>query len=75
MIYDKLAGAFVGEMKDVYQQRVDEIQPNLRYCSYNIGDDSAKEDLIQMRRTATDDGRSADIDVSAQMMACLLMLM
>ena len=33
----------------VYQSRIDEIAPSLRYCAYNIGDTSAKQDLLNMR--------------------------
>merc|ERR1712008_325076 len=32
-----------------YQARIDEIAPNLRFCAYNIGDASAKQDLLAMR--------------------------
>ena len=28
---------------------MDEIIPNLRYCAYNIGDTSAKQDLLNLR--------------------------
>ena len=33
----------------MYQSRIDEIAPSLRYCAYNIGDASAKQDLLNMR--------------------------
>ena len=48
-IYEKLGSALVDEMKDIYLQRVEEISPNIRYCAYNIGDESAINDLMQMR--------------------------
>ena len=38
------------EANELYQQRCSEISPNIRYCEYNIGDESAAEDLMQMRR-------------------------
>uniref|UniRef100_UPI00358E9AD2 signal recognition particle subunit SRP68-like isoform X1 n=1 Tax=Myxine glutinosa TaxID=7769 RepID=UPI00358E9AD2 len=48
-IYERLASAFTEEQAKLYQQRVEEIAPNLRYCAYNIGDQSAIGDLRQMR--------------------------
>ena len=49
-IYEKLSEAVSDEGKELYQQRCSEISPNIRYCEYNIGDESAAEDLRQMRR-------------------------
>ena len=63
-IYEKLAGAFSEEQQAIYQQRVDEIAPNLRYCAYNIGDESALEDLQKMRVAAGGDQLSSKLDVS-----------
>ncbi|XP_065271709.1 signal recognition particle subunit SRP68 isoform X4 [Emys orbicularis] len=40
-IYEKLASAFTEEQAVLYNQRVEEISPNIRYCAYNIGDQSA----------------------------------
>lgn len=37
-IYEKLASAFTEEQAVLYNQRVEEISPNLRYCAYNIGE-------------------------------------
>ncbi|XP_077979719.1 signal recognition particle subunit SRP68-like [Glandiceps talaboti] len=48
-IYEKLAGALDDEQQVLYRQRVEEIAPNIRYCAYNIGDESAINDLVQMR--------------------------
>ncbi|ERE69110.1 signal recognition particle protein [Cricetulus griseus] len=48
-IYEKLASAFTEEQAVLYKQRVDEIAPNIRYCAYNIGDQSAINELMQMR--------------------------
>lgn len=50
----------------MYLQRVAEIEPNIRYCAYNIGDDSALKDLMQMRREAGGDFMSGELDVSFQ---------
>ncbi|KAK7112430.1 signal recognition particle subunit SRP68-like [Littorina saxatilis] len=61
-IYEKLAGAFTEEQQTVYQQRVDEIAPNLRYCAYNIGDESALLDLQKMRVAAGGDQLSSKLD-------------
>ncbi|XP_030637240.1 signal recognition particle subunit SRP68 [Chanos chanos] len=51
-IYEKLASAFTEEQAVLYHQRVEEISPNLRYCAYNIGDQNAINDLMQMRLSA-----------------------
>uniref|UniRef100_A0A6J0VBJ6 Signal recognition particle subunit SRP68 n=1 Tax=Pogona vitticeps TaxID=103695 RepID=A0A6J0VBJ6_9SAUR len=48
-IYEKLASAFTDEQAILYNQRVEEISPNIRYCAYNIGDQSAINELMQMR--------------------------
>uniref|UniRef100_A0A8C9WQ92 Signal recognition particle subunit SRP68 n=1 Tax=Scleropages formosus TaxID=113540 RepID=A0A8C9WQ92_SCLFO len=48
-IYEKLASAFTEEQAVLYHQRVEEISPNIRYCAYNIGDQNAINDLMQMR--------------------------
>ncbi|KAL8616979.1 hypothetical protein ACOMHN_041897 [Nucella lapillus] len=61
-IYAKLAGAFTEEQQAVYQQRVDEIAPNLRYCAYNIGDETALIDLQKMRVAAGGDQLSSKLD-------------
>ncbi|OQR72147.1 signal recognition particle 68 kDa protein-like [Tropilaelaps mercedesae] len=49
-IYEKLGSALNEDERELYQQRVDEITPNLRYCAYNIGDQSAIKDLKKLRR-------------------------
>ncbi|GFN87230.1 signal recognition particle subunit srp68-like [Plakobranchus ocellatus] len=61
-IYEKLANAFSEELQVLYQQRVDEIAPNLRYCAYNIGDESALQDLQKMRIAAGEDQLSFKLD-------------
>ncbi|XP_038068371.1 signal recognition particle subunit SRP68-like [Patiria miniata] len=48
-IYEKLASALNEEQQLLYIQRVEEITPNIRYCAYNIGDESAIKDLVEMR--------------------------
>lgn len=55
-IYEKLASAFTEEQAVLYYQRVEEISPNLRYCAYNIGDQNAINDLMQMRLSAGGSG-------------------
>ena len=37
------------DMKEMYLGRVEEILPSMRYCAYNIGDETAVNDLMQMR--------------------------
>ena len=52
------------EIKEIYLQRVDEITPNIRYCAYNIGDQSAVNDLVQMRlRSGREDPLTSRLDV------------
>ena len=48
-IYSKLASTLNEEEAASYQARIDEIAPSLRYCAYNIGDATAKQDLMAMR--------------------------
>ena len=68
-IYEKLAEAVADEAKDLYQQRCSEISPNIRYCEYNIGDESAAEDLIQMRRQiGREDPLTSRLDVCSQLL-------
>ena len=64
-IYEKLSSAFVDEIKEIYDQRVQELVPNIRYCAYNIGDESAMEDLRQMRikTGGKEDALSSRLDV------------
>ncbi|XP_061889151.1 signal recognition particle subunit SRP68 isoform X1 [Entelurus aequoreus] len=59
-IYEKLASAFTEELAALYRQRVDEISPNIRYCAYNIGDQNAINDLMQMRLTGGGGGMMAE---------------
>ncbi|KAG7491678.1 hypothetical protein MATL_G00006260 [Megalops atlanticus] len=51
-ICEKLASAFTEEQAVLYHRRVEEISPNIRYCAYNIGDQNAINDLMQMRLSA-----------------------
>ena len=53
--------------KALYDQRVEEIVPNIRYCAYNIGDGSADiEELMKLRMTAGDqDLLAGKIDVGS----------
>ncbi|XP_066263873.1 signal recognition particle subunit SRP68-like [Branchiostoma lanceolatum] len=48
-IYEKLSSALPEDARMVYDLRVEDIKPSIRYCAYNIGDQSAMEDLLQMR--------------------------
>lgn len=67
-IYERLASAFVDEMKEVYLKRVDEISPNIRYCAYSIGDETAIKDLMQMRMRSSGAGDTLTtrLDVSKE---------
>jgi signal recognition particle subunit SRP68 len=44
-----MASTLNEEEASVYRGRIDEIAPSLRYCAYNIGDVSARQDLMAMR--------------------------
>lgn len=49
VVYGNLASALPETEQIIYQTRVDELTPSLRFCAYNIGDASAMDDLMQMR--------------------------
>lgn len=51
-IYEKLANAFTEEQAVLYNQRVEEISPNIRYCAYNIGKESRVSNGQQKARLA-----------------------
>ena len=66
-VYEKLAQTLSDETKELYLQRVDELSPNIRYCAYNLGDESAKDDLSKIRSKAgTEDPMAARLDVRLQ---------
>ncbi|RNA32885.1 signal recognition particle subunit SRP68 [Brachionus plicatilis] len=53
-IYEKLSVALRGDDSQVfYNQKCEEIEPNLRYCSYKLGDKSAQKDLINLKLKST----------------------
>jgi len=52
-IYESLCQAVGEEEGNLFRQKMEEITPSLRYCAYNIGDTSAKEDLLSMRGGTT----------------------
>ena len=62
-----MSAALKGDEAQVfYTQKVDEITPNIRYCNYNLGDESAKKDLVDMKlKSATGSGLAENIDVIA----------
>ena len=39
------------------------MNPNIRYCAYNIGDESAIKDLIDMKLKSTGSELAGEIDV------------
>ncbi|XP_016913688.2 signal recognition particle subunit SRP68 [Apis cerana] len=49
VVYGKLASALSESEQIMYNARVEELAPSLRYCAYNIGDTTAIDDLMQMR--------------------------
>nr|CAB3266573.1 signal recognition particle subunit SRP68 [Phallusia mammillata] len=54
-IYGKLSDAMSKEEQPVYKNMVDEIDPNIRYCAYTIGDQSAMDDLMHIHGTGRQD--------------------
>ncbi|VDP22365.1 unnamed protein product [Soboliphyme baturini] len=49
-IYEKLSAVTESaKMSNLYQQRCQEVVPQLRYCAFNIGDESALSELMEMR--------------------------
>ncbi|GFV92382.1 signal recognition particle subunit SRP68 [Trichonephila clavipes] len=64
-IYEKLSEALNEDEVVLYKQRVEELIPNIRYCAYNIGDETAINDLLKMRlsgKTAGEDLLSNALD-------------
>ncbi|XP_034830976.1 signal recognition particle subunit SRP68 [Maniola hyperantus] len=49
LVLEKLSAALPEDERLIYKQKVDELKPSLRYCAYNIGDESAAGDLVAMR--------------------------
>ncbi|CAG4980185.1 signal recognition particle subunit SRP68 [Colias croceus] len=49
IVLEKLCAALPEDERAVYKQKVEELNPSLRYCAYNIGDESAAGDLVAMR--------------------------
>lgn len=62
-IYEKLGSAFTEDIQQLYLQQVEEITPNLRYCAYNIGDQSAIDELRQLRRKGGEGQLTSHLDV------------
>ena len=64
-IYGNLSDALKGDECQVfYTQKVDEIIPNIRYCNYNLGDESARKDLVDLKlKSATGSALAENIDV------------
>ncbi|KAL4709872.1 hypothetical protein ACJJTC_003835 [Scirpophaga incertulas] len=49
LVLDKLCAALPDDERLVYTQKSEELKPSLRYCAYNIGDETAAGDLVEMR--------------------------
>uniref|UniRef100_A0A182U418 Signal recognition particle subunit SRP68 n=1 Tax=Anopheles melas TaxID=34690 RepID=A0A182U418_9DIPT len=52
VIYENLAQAMPEEEQTVYRAKVEELQPSLRYCAYNVGENASVNDLLEMRGQA-----------------------
>ena len=67
-IYEKLGSAFLEEQQNFYQQKADEITPNIRYCAYNLDDGNVDiNELMKMRfssGTGAQDLLADKLDVS-----------
>ncbi|KAG8190077.1 hypothetical protein JTE90_023049 [Oedothorax gibbosus] len=63
-IYEKLSEALNEDEVILYKQRVEELIPNIRYCAYNIGDETAINDLMKMRLSGKtgEDMLAGDLD-------------
>jgi signal recognition particle subunit SRP68 len=49
-IYENLSATLKGDdAQAFYLQKVEEINPNIRYCNYILGDETAKSDLMSMK--------------------------
>merc|ERR1719356_2310268 len=59
-IYESLSQAVGEEEGNLFRQKMDEITPSLRYCSYNIGD-ASRADLIALRGEGVG-GPTGDLD-------------
>lgn len=51
-IYERISATVDEDTRALYRQRVEETNPQIRFCAYNIGDESAVEDLIKVRLRA-----------------------
>lgn len=49
LVYENLIQALPEDEQVLYKNRVDEITPSLRYCAYNIGENTSMNDLLEMR--------------------------
>lgn len=49
IVLEQLCTALPADERIVYDQKLEELKPSLRYCAYNIGDESAAGDLMAMR--------------------------
>lgn len=49
LVLENLSAALPDEERALYKQKVEELKPSLRYCAYNIGDESGAGDLLTLR--------------------------
>uniref|UniRef100_U5EUQ1 Signal recognition particle subunit SRP68 n=1 Tax=Corethrella appendiculata TaxID=1370023 RepID=U5EUQ1_9DIPT len=49
VVYENLALALPEEEQIIYKSKCDELTPSLRYCAYNIGENTSMDDLLEMR--------------------------
>lgn len=55
MIYEKLATALNDEDAILYINRYEELEPSLRFCAYNIGNETDVNHLLHLRNQAQGD--------------------
>ncbi len=52
------------DAQSLYAIKAEEIVPNIRYCNYNLGDETAKKDLMDLKlKSATGSELAEKIDV------------
>ncbi|CRK96956.1 CLUMA_CG010345, isoform A [Clunio marinus] len=49
LVYENLLQALPEEEQGIYKAKIEELNPSLRYCAYNIGESANMNDLMEMR--------------------------
>jgi signal recognition particle subunit SRP68 len=59
LVYENLLKALPEEEQVIYRAKIDELNPSLRYCSYNIGESASVNDLMEIQRVGLLDNLGA----------------